>query len=126
MINTIYLRSSWAEQFNTYHTEMKPFYSSGGTMHVQTMALYSVYLDTGYLPELNARFVVLPYEASGLEMIVVIPETVGGVSTIENHIDYLDDDIFSQRKTSTHVNFEMPKFTAKNHFRLKNVLIDVS
>lgn len=127
MINTIYLRSSWAEKFNNYLTELKPFYGLyGNTKFVSTMSVFRVHFDTGYLPELNARFVILPYKAPGLEMIVVIPNEVKGLPTIENQISYLDNDIISQRRTNTHVNLEMPKFRVESHIYLKDVLLDVS
>lgn len=63
LINAIYFQAQWHNPFHQASTELKPFYQNKFSVkRVPTMKLITKNLYTGVIQDLDAKFVVLPYE----------------------------------------------------------------
>ena len=61
VVNAAYFKGRWATQFETIKTQPRPFLINGASKDVPTMYQLGSY-RYGELPDLNARFIKLPYE----------------------------------------------------------------
>ncbi len=108
-INSIYLKATWSHKFEEENTNVDSFYSSiSRKVEVSTAHfMHGVFDDLRYSHEAipNFQILELPFQASDLSMLVVLPmkEDMGGVSSVDLLIA-LDD------LESTRVALAFPKF----------------
>ena len=82
LANAIYLKAPWAHEFYRGATKPAPFHTAGGLPgNVPTMLNKSHYRyvkDSGYVA------VGIPFSGRGLQLVVIVPESVDGVASIES------------------------------------------
>ncbi len=81
LVNAVYLKSPWADEFNEHATAPAPFHIRGGeTSDVPTMARS---LHLGYKKEEGFSVVALPYSGGGLQFLIILPDKVDGLGAVE-------------------------------------------
>ncbi len=84
LANAIYLKAPWAHEFYRGATKPAPFHTAGGLPgNVPTMLNKSHYRyvkDSGYVA------VGIPFSGRGLQLVVIVPESVDGVASIESKL----------------------------------------
>ena len=64
LVNAIYFKGQWKDKFDPQFTKDKPFHiSTVEVKDVPTMYRHGTY-KLGRLPDLNARFIEMPYKVS--------------------------------------------------------------
>ena len=108
LTNAIYLKAPWASEFSEGATEPEPFHVRGGaTANVPMMHKRSE--SFGYAKRDGFTAVSLPYSGGELQFLVLVPDEVNGLRTLESK---LTADILAQcAKLETHdVDLSLPKF----------------
>ncbi|KAJ8681882.1 hypothetical protein QAD02_017674 [Eretmocerus hayati] len=123
LVNAIYFKGNWAKQFDKEETRNMPFYIDENnkkqvpTMHMEDSFVY------GYLKELRARYVVLPYKNSHLKMIIFVPQEINGLHHIEaNRKNLILDDLTGENAAKQTINLFLPKFKLSSEIDLKKPL----
>ena len=120
LLNAVYFKASWAENFDPNQTRDRNFTKLDGTtvmlpmMHLETRAAYG--------KNDLCKLLRLPYGNGGYSMVVMLPnegKTVGDV--IKNlSAQSLKEQLHQMR--STRVDILMPRFTAENETNLAPIL----
>jgi len=117
IINAMYFKANWADQFDPRLTTERDFFiNSNNKAHVDMMTSrgYFNYYSNG---ELNAQFLELLYEGNDVTMTFVLPRDKGGLSALEARISnifvrqpYRAEDVFiaiPKFKISTEIDFKL-------------------
>ena len=82
LANAIYLKAPWAEEFSTQLTKPRPFHVRGGSQkNVPTMTRQAHF---GYGKQAEGfTAVTLPYSGGGLQLLILLPDDVNGLSALE-------------------------------------------
>lgn len=120
LINALYFKGKWLNPFE--FTRKRDFFKTPedvlqvDTMHVTD--LFNFYES----PELNAKFLELPYLGDDISMVVVLPNEKQGLTELENQLEkVLAAPKFSQERVSV----SLPRFTVENKVQLKKILENV-
>lgn len=118
LTNAIYMKALWALPFETYATrENEPFHTSGA----QASSPVSMMAQQAYFPYLRedgVRVLALPYVGAGTSMIVVLPDAVDGLASI----DLERFDSWRARLQPTNVDVRFPRLTIDGSFKLRAIL----
>jgi serpin B len=117
LINAIYLKAAWDNEFDPSKTADRPFTTAAGTpTNVPTMAIdahFNYAEGTGY------RAIDLPYTLDGLSMTVVVPDDMA------SFIAGLSDAQFRSivgAESNADVDFQLPKFSLETRVSLVSAL----
>ncbi|KAJ1200947.1 hypothetical protein NDU88_004767 [Pleurodeles waltl] len=92
LVNAIYFKGNWADQFKKDHTKEMPFrINKNETKPVQMMFRKGKYPMT-YIGEQQTKIIELPYEDKELSMIVMLPDDINddstGLEKLERELTY--------------------------------------
>jgi len=121
VVNVIYFRGQWKYQFRADQTHEADFYISSEKNITVEMMTMSQSLFSAYLNDLDAKVIELPYRNSNLSMRIFLPNTIDGLSILEEKLIGFSKDL--QKKD---VNVKLPKFKIEFSAKLKAVLQQVS
>jgi serpin B len=81
LVNAIYLKASWAEEFSGRATKPQPFHiQGGGPLEVPTMFAQK---RLGYSKREGFSVVTIPYRGGEIQFVVLLPDTSGGLAALE-------------------------------------------
>lgn len=84
LANALYLKAPWADDFYQGATKPQPFHIAGGaTAKVPTMINQSHYR---YVKGAGYVAVGIPFSGDGLQFVVIVPDSVKGVASIESKL----------------------------------------
>jgi serpin B len=107
LVNAIYLKAAWEQEFENNATKPAPFHVNGGEAHdTPTMNHKMKY---GYAKKEGCTAVTLPYIGSDLQFVILLPDEVNGLAALEAKLtpQMLAD---CAKLDSAEVNLSMPKF----------------
>lgn len=110
LVNAIYFKGVWQQQFQEKSTAKAPFYTSTSTsvqvqmMHVQAKFRY------GKFSNLNANCIELPYKDGNLSMLIILPNSRTGLAKLETDLKSVNIVELSKTMSSTEVVLSVPKF----------------
>lgn len=122
LVNALWLKTAWAEEFDPNDTDTHPFTAADGTV-TDTDFLSNGVRTEGYFRTETAAGVVLPYDDGRLAFMAVLPD--GG---LDGWLEELDGETFSHLLDSaedTLVYLRMPKFEAEWGGSLSDALKDL-
>jgi len=108
LANAIYLKAPWADQFTQAATKPQPFHVRGGApVAVPTMEKRDRHF--GYARRDGFTAVTLPYSGGELQFLVLLPDKVNGLPTLESK---LNAEVLAEcAKLEQHdVDLSLPKF----------------
>ncbi|XP_024594604.1 serpin B6 [Neophocaena asiaeorientalis asiaeorientalis] len=124
LVNAIYFKGNWENQFNKQHTKERPFkVSKNVEKPVQMMFKKSTFKMT-YIAEISTKILVLPYVGSELNMIIVLPDentdlkTVEKELTYEKFVEWTRPDLLDEEE----VEVSLPRFKLRESYDLEGVL----
>lgn len=123
LVNALWLKTAWAEEFDPNDTDTHPFTAADGTV-TDTDFLSNGVRTEGYFRTETAAGVVLPYDDGRLAFVAILPD--GG---LDGWLEELDGETFSHLLDSakdTLVYLRMPKFEAEWGGSLSDALKDLS
>jgi serpin B len=120
LVNAIYLKAPWMDPFPEYATKPAPFHvPHGKNADVPTM-VHQGYL--GYAKRDGYRVVTVPYRGGDLQLLILLPDKVDGLATLEAKLT--PDQLAANATPETsEVILHLPKFKMEPPvFRLGEVL----
>ncbi|XP_037708791.1 serine protease inhibitor 42Dd-like [Drosophila subpulchrella] len=117
LLNAIYFKGQWQYEFDPKRTKQADFRTADKkTVPVQMMFKFDSF-RAGYIQELDAKVIELPYRNSSLSMLIFLPEKVDGLPELERKIAG-----FSQWLPEVNVNLKLPKFKIELTSELEDIL----
>jgi serpin B len=120
LTNAIYFKAAWAEQFRKGSTKKEKFHvSAAEDVDVETMK------RTGFfsLAELAGfRLLVIPYEKNQASLLVLLPDRVDALATVEKSITAEKLASWVEKSKSVRVALSLPKFKNTSSLDLNNAL----
>ena len=81
LVNALYLKAPWAQEFSTNATKPRPFHVNGGaTLDVPTMERQDRF---GFAERDGYRVVTVPYSGSDVQFLILLPDAVNGLGALE-------------------------------------------
>ncbi|XP_072008774.1 serpin B6-like isoform X1 [Engystomops pustulosus] len=128
LVNAIYFKGNWANQFDKTSTHEMPFrLSKNETKPVQMMYKKAKYPMT-YIGELFTKVLELPYVNNELSMIILLPDDIEdgttGLEKLEKELTYekFTEVTNPDNMDRTEVELSFPKFKLENSYDLESVL----
>lgn len=120
LANAVYLNAEWLRPFTPSHTSNAPFYNRNGRtpaqfMHKTERLRYGT--GRGYAA------VELPYRASTLSLMVMLPRGKSGVSALQRQLDAGRLGKVARRLSPRPVELSLPRFHLNTHQSLNNILM---
>lgn len=111
LTNAIYMKAKWADPFPKARTDTKgKFHAPGGDVTapmMQNTETFPFYKGEG------VRVLELPYAGEELSMLVVLPETNGGLAAIEKDLTPEKIEAWQSKLVPSKVNVTFPRFTSE-------------
>lgn len=122
LVNTIYFKGVWKYQFDSHYTCKGSFYiNEKDTCSVDFMATNE---DFNYckLVDLDAAALEMKYAGSNLSLVILLPNSRTGLSTLESKLCNFDLTKIIQRMGVQHVMVKIPKFKVEFELNLNDLL----
>ncbi|XP_043472672.1 uncharacterized protein LOC122505241 [Leptopilina heterotoma] len=118
--NVVYFKGEWKYKFSDI-TNLAFFTEDRRTISVPTM-YQNVKAEFGYVPEINATFIELPYKGDELKMIIVLPNLIDGLEQVEKNLETMKLKNLRMKRSLKAVDLYLPKFRVENTIKLNDVL----
>ena len=121
IVDILYFKGSWEDEFDEYNTKDRMFYGTKGKAKVPTM-LRTGMMDYAETPVYQA--VRLPYMCESVNhkefaIRIYLPKNKYGISDVLNFIQDEDYELYTEREE---VKLSLPKFEVANNIDVKNLL----
>ncbi|XP_076242565.1 antichymotrypsin-2 isoform X9 [Calliopsis andreniformis] len=122
LVNAVYFKGQWKNKFNPTFTKDMPFHVNENTVkNVPTMYRQGSY-KYGELPNLNAKFIEIPYKGNELSMVIILPNEINGLAAVEQKLQSVSlADILNQGYERD-VQLFLPKFKIEKKIELNGIL----
>ncbi|XP_051025688.1 serpin B6 isoform X6 [Acomys russatus] len=124
LVNAIYFKGNWKEQFNKEDTREMPFkVSKNEERPVQMMFKKSTFKMT-YIGDISTKILMLPYVGNELHMIIMLPDEHIELSTVEKEITYEKFIEWTRldKMDEKKVEVFLPRFKLEENYGMTNVL----
>ena len=115
VLNAIYFKGAWAEQFPAEDTHESDFWTGAAEVRADFM---SVYAQFDYVRSDEAHILKMPYRGERLSMLVLLPLDRDGIGRLEEAVT--PEQIEQWRRGLQGINLVvvMPKFEIRTHYKL--------
>ena len=122
LLNAVYFKGEWLEEFNKKYTLKKPFYNLND--HSKVIQIYKMIKTdySNYYDDNEIQMVELLYKKDSMSAIILLPKEK---ININNYISNLNDEKLQQifkRMRNVKVHLELPKFELEFSSSLKSTL----
>ena len=122
LINAIYFKGDWTEQFDKSLTKPAPFtLRAGDTATVQMMS-HAVTVNVGFHADQDVVVVDLPYSGSAFSMTVVLPRTAAGIDSLPLSLDEARWTAWTGALNTMELYVYLPRFTVTYGLTMNDVL----
>ncbi|KAM6281306.1 serpin B5 [Porphyrio hochstetteri] len=129
LVNVIYFKASWEHKFDEKKTVQRDFKLNQNEKKPVQMMYQKGMFKFGYIEEIGAQVLELPYAQKSLSMIILLPgdtanESTHGLEQIESTMTYENLMLWtsSERMFETRVEVYLPRFKLEGNFNLNEVL----
>jgi len=123
LVNAIYFKGTWANEFDPNLTADAPFLSaSDAQVQVPMMTRKHNYR---YAESAGMQVLELPYAGERLSMLVLLPAEVDGLAKLEDTLTAESLESWIKGLNETEVDVSLPKFELSFPFRLDDTLISL-
>ena len=123
LVNAIYFKGNWASQFDEKRTRKDRFHINFSEDIEVDMMYQKKKFHFTYNPKLLCSVLELPYKGDSLSMVFILPDTIDGLSYIE---DVITPEIFIELqgtlRNDKDVEVYLPKFKLESKFELSTIL----
>lgn len=124
LINAVYFNAEWQYQFEKNKTEDRTFHlADGGTTKVPTMFSKGTVVNYSY--KNGVQFIDIPYGNGQFYFSVLMPDDVGAVNTLIEHLSPQQVDSFLEDTTTYSTELYLPKIKIEFKKLLNEVLIEM-
>lgn len=125
LMNAIYLKAKWEQEFLNYETYKDDFYNHETEKNSVDFMHATKSFNYGVLPCVDASALELKYSDSDLSMVIILPNSRTGLLTLENELKAKDLRELSYQLEVQLVDVAIPKFQIEYTAKLKDILIQV-
>ncbi|XP_071872225.1 serine protease inhibitor 3/4-like isoform X2 [Bombus fervidus] len=122
LVNAIYFKGQWKHKFDSKLTSDMPFHTS----KVEVKNVPTMYREGNYkygdLPDLNAKFVVIPYKGDEFSMVIILPNEIDGLSDVQKKLQNTNLANVLRRGYEGQVKLWLPKFKMQSMLGLNGIL----
>ncbi|KAG5666640.1 hypothetical protein PVAND_014656 [Polypedilum vanderplanki] len=124
LVNTIYFKDNWLIMFDSGATHRDKFYINAKKYIMTKFMVKSEDYLYAKFPELNASALILTYEKSPMEMIILLPNARTGLNTLKQNLQTIDWNSKSVKKRFkiTPTDLKIPKWQFEFNIELKDYL----
>ncbi|NXV69504.1 SPB9 protein, partial [Molothrus ater] len=128
LVNAIYFKGKWEEQFNKQSTRERPFQINKNETRPVQMMFKEANFNMTYIGDFQTKILELPYVGNELSMIILLPDAIQdgstGLERLERELTYekLIDWINPEMMDSTKVRVSLPRFKLEENYDLKPLL----
>ncbi|XDA87394.1 hypothetical protein R6Z07F_017090 [Ovis aries] len=124
LVNAIYFKGNWDEQFNKEFTQEKPFRVSKNVEKTVQMMFKKSTCKITYIGEISTQILVLPYVGQELNMVILLPSESTDVYTVEKALTYEKFVAWMKPDAMDEEEFEvfLPRFTLEETYDMECVL----
>ncbi len=127
LVNAIYMKAAWENQFHPSATDDQPFHTSAGKKAAADEKVKMMHQTESFayadLPCCQA--LSMPYEGGNLAMLVLLPHDADGMTKLEQSLDAAKLKEIMGRLESQRVNVSFPKFKMDSSMGLKDPLVSL-
>jgi len=118
LVNAVYFKGTWLKQFDEADTKNLPFWTTkDSSVNVPMMYLKDNF-RLFHNRELGAKLLSMDYEGERLSMVIVLPDEVDGLATVEAKLANMDLNTLDKRMGSIKVEVTLPKFKLEESLEL--------
>jgi serpin B len=122
LINAIYFKGNWTEQFSRELTTPRPFHlAEGSTVNVPTMT-HGKRADVRVFADGAVEVAELPYGGRAFAMTLVVPREAASIDELVEQLTLDQWNGWTAELDSTSLEIYLPKFKLENDLSLKTVL----
>jgi serpin B len=121
LTNAIYFKGNWASQFNKESTKPMPFYVTP-TQSLMTPMMYQRQ-EFGYHADEKIQVLEMGYEGNRLSMLVLLPVQQDGITGLEENLNALQLQQWTDQIQKQKVETWFPKFKLTSSFDLNDPLL---
>ncbi|XP_012262996.2 alaserpin-like isoform X3 [Athalia rosae] len=122
LVNAVYFKGEWDRKFNVENTQDRPFHvDEHTTKNVPTMYIKHNF-RYGNIPDLDAKFLEIPYKGKEMSMVIILPNTINGLSQVTERLGSVDMPQLLKRSWASPVEVYLPKFKFETSLDLKETL----
>ncbi|GAB1298067.1 Serpin B6 [Apodemus speciosus] len=124
LVNAIYFKGKWEEEFNKEDTREMPFKVSKDEKKTVQMMFKKSKFKMTYIGEMFTKILLLPYVGNELNMIIMLPDEHIELSTVEKEITYEKFVEWTRldKMDEEEVEVFLPKFKLEENYEMKDVL----
>jgi len=122
LVNAVYFKGTWSKQFDEAATKTLPFHTTKDTSVNIPMMYIKDNFNLFHNRDLGARLLSMDYEGGRLSMVIVLPDEVDGLATVEDKLATMDLNTIDKRMGSIKVEVTLPKFKLEESLQLKSYL----
>lgn len=120
MINAVYFKCSWKHKFDPKLTKKQNFYNIKNNVKQVSMMHMNAHLSHRISTDLNARILEIPYQNADFSMIIILPNDVLGLQSLEENFEWYK--ILNAPLRNSKVELFLPKFKLEIKMSLKETL----
>lgn len=124
LVNAIYFKGRWKEQFDKTYTSEMPFKISQKEQKPVQMMFQEATFNLAYIEEVQAQVLELPYTGEELSMLILLPDDNVDLSLVEKNLTFEKFIAWTRPDCmkSTEVEVLLPRFKLEEDYDMGSVL----
>ncbi|XP_075387706.1 serpin B9-like [Tenrec ecaudatus] len=124
LINAIYFKGRWDEEFNEAHTRTMPFKINQREQRPVQMMFQEGTFKITYIKDVQAQILEMPYVGKELSMVILLPDDDVDLSTVEKELTFENFAAWTKPEcgSSTEVEVLLPRFRLEENYDMDSVL----
>lgn len=126
MVNAVYFKSFWAQQFDPKNTNKEPFFvSPTEVMEANMMSMESISVMFGISEELKSIAVDIPYSNPDYSMLIILPAENNSLDSLIRDLSLSRLQNLLENMYDDEVKLKLPRFKFEQEFDLAGTLFSM-
>lgn len=123
LVNGMYLKGLWDSEFKPEYTVRKPFHETPGSTKMVDMMFQRKNYKMAFSKKLDANVLEMPYIEKKMSLVILLPQKVDGLATIEENLSPSNlNNILGRLTEDDDVELFLPKFKLEQCSQLRKPL----
>uniref|UniRef100_A0AAA9SCI0 Serpin domain-containing protein n=1 Tax=Bos taurus TaxID=9913 RepID=A0AAA9SCI0_BOVIN len=120
LVNAVYFKGQWQEEFKKENTVEEKFWLNKGTSKPVQMMKQTNHFNFVSLEDVQAKILEIPYKGGELSMMVLLPDEVDGLQEVEDQLtaEKLIEWTSPQNMGNREVDLYLPRFKVEESYNL--------